>query len=642
MAASKGIRAGKAYVEVFADNSKLVRGLRMSSKHIQQWGNEIRNIGLKLTAIGSAIALPLLKASSIFSEMGDDVAKMAKRTGLSVKAVSELGFVASQSGTDIENIEKSIRKMQMSIYDASRGLAETTEAFKALGLTTKDLQGLSPEEQFYLIAQKLSQVKDASLKAALASRIFGRAGTQLLPMLEDGVNGIDALRKKAQELGLVMSDEDVKSAEIWNDSLDALVRTLKMGLFKVGAALAPVLTKMADTFATITAKVNKFISENRGLVILVAQIAAGLVAAGLALTIFGVSLSGLGLILGKISVMFKLMGTAITFVLSPMGLLITALAGAVAAFVYFSDNVGNVIDWLKGKFTELYSDFSESISAMSNLLAQGDIAGAAKILWLLLKMEWQKGVNYINGLWLNFKLEALNVINDLVSGIKILWQDLQNVIVIGVIEASAGAKRGWANFFSWYAKTTEWLANKVVKAWMWVLSLFNENIDMKFVDDYLQKDLADKFGNIDKEKAAKIKLYEEERKAMRESANKDYEDALVKITKDYDKSKSKNDSDFAKQMRESQEQLDKAKQEWSAAVSDAKSKTTESASIKTARPDISSLGSLDSKVSTTGTFSSYALAGLGTGKVDVLISETQKTNRILEVVKNKIDPAFFE
>ena len=95
MPSARGIRAGRAFVELFADDSKLVRGLRRAEKRLKAFGDRIRNFGLKIAGLGTAMLTPMLGAAKAFSSMGDQVAKMAKRTGLSVEALSELRFVAS-------------------------------------------------------------------------------------------------------------------------------------------------------------------------------------------------------------------------------------------------------------------------------------------------------------------------------------------------------------------------------------------------------------------------------------------------------------------------------------------------------------------------------------------------------------------
>ena len=57
------IRAGRAFVELFADDSKLVGGLRRAQKKLKAFGQSIRNMGLKSTGLGAATLTPLLAAA---------------------------------------------------------------------------------------------------------------------------------------------------------------------------------------------------------------------------------------------------------------------------------------------------------------------------------------------------------------------------------------------------------------------------------------------------------------------------------------------------------------------------------------------------------------------------------------------------
>ncbi|MBT3277754.1 MAG: hypothetical protein HN370_00060, partial [Phycisphaerales bacterium] len=148
MASTKGIRAGKAFVEVSADNTPLVRGLKAAQYKLRRFSATVGATGRRMVTASAAMAAPLVLAAKMFSSMGDEVAKMSKRTGVSVETLSELRYVASQTGTEFGTLENGLRKMQRSIYDAGRGLSTQTEAFADLGLEFKDLDGLLPEAQF--------------------------------------------------------------------------------------------------------------------------------------------------------------------------------------------------------------------------------------------------------------------------------------------------------------------------------------------------------------------------------------------------------------------------------------------------------------------------------------------------------------
>src|SRR5690606_9206364 len=135
----------------------------------------VRQVGLRLVAAGAAAAAPIAAMVGLFVRAGDELEKMAERTGLSVEALSELKVAAEQSGTDLDTLEKGVRTLQRTINDAERGLSTANNALADLGLTAADLRALSPEEQFKLVAERLSQIDDPAKRAALAMQILGRA-----------------------------------------------------------------------------------------------------------------------------------------------------------------------------------------------------------------------------------------------------------------------------------------------------------------------------------------------------------------------------------------------------------------------------------------------------------------------------------
>lgn len=260
------IEAGSAFVRLFTKDIELTRGLKRAMQQVKRFGAGVAKLGVKLAGLGVGLAAGLAAAAVQFAKAGDEIAKMSKRTGVSTEALSELKFVASQTGTNFSQLENAFRRMQRSIVDGERGLTTTLDALEALGLTLEDLQGLSPEQQFSKFADALSQVEDPTRKAGLAMMIFGRSGTNLLPMFQKGSKGMMTLRKAAQELGLTVSTETAESAEELLDSFDALFKVVGRTAFQIGATLAPALTQMGKNLTGVAADVLALVKENEGLI----------------------------------------------------------------------------------------------------------------------------------------------------------------------------------------------------------------------------------------------------------------------------------------------------------------------------------------------------------------------------------------
>ena len=356
---SKGIRAGKAFVELFADDKKLVRGLKSAQYKLRKFGSMVSGLGSAMAGVGTAIVGPLIAASKVFAGMGDSLAKMSGRTGVSVESLSQLGFAAEQSGADLATLEKGIRTMQRSINDAGRGLSTATDALAALGLTYKALEGLSPEQQFKAIADRISGIEDPSKRAALAMQLLGRAGTGLLPMMKNGAQGIEQLQDEARKLGLTISTEDANAAAKFTDRLNVLWKVVKQGVFAVGSALAPALTDAAHGLLANVQAATAWVKANRGLIVGAAKTAAKVAAVGFALLAVGKVVGSLSAILGGLAGAVRGLTGAFKFLMAHP---VVAGFAAITAAV-----VGSVI-----VLKSLASHTARLSNTMSDALKKGD------------------------------------------------------------------------------------------------------------------------------------------------------------------------------------------------------------------------------------------------------------------------------
>ena len=655
MANTTSIRAGRAFVELFADDSKLVRGLRSAEHKLRAFGNGIRTLGLKMMAIGSGLLTPLIGSAKAFSSMGDEVAKMAKRTGLSVETLSELKFVASQTGTEFATLENGVRKMQRSIYDAGRGLSTAVDALADLGLTYKDLEGLSPEEQFKLLADRIGKIKDPTKKAAIAMSLFGRTGTNLLPMFEQGAAGINALQEEARRLGLTMRSEDAKAAEDFTDAMDRLWKVVKMTAFHVGAALAPALEKITNVITNIAVKINAWIQQNHAVIVSIGKIALAVIAGGAALVVLGTLISGLGLAFGKLSLVItsigavlKMLGSAIAFLVSPIGLVITAIGALAAYLVYSTDVAAKAVDWLGQKFGILKDDALAAYQGIADAMAAGDIALAAKILWLTLKMEWTRGVNVLEKAWLNFRNFFIRIGYDAFYGMMAAAQTVWHGLEVGWIETTAFFSRTWQGFVSFFAKTWENIKAGAQKAWNWIKSLFDDSFDLqtenKMVEDQRQQAIA----SIEDEKQRKLAEREAERQSQREQAARMNDATLEEIGRQHAEKYQALDDEYNARMAENTQDLEAARKEWKDSISRAKDKRAEKELEKPAAVEKANTAWMDvgdvlteaaNKISVTGTFNATAAWGLGTGSAaDRTAKATEETarntKRLLDEARN--------
>ncbi len=193
----------------------------------------------------------LLDATVAAAEYGDNVDKMSQKMGISAEAYQEWEAVMQHSGTSMETLKASMKTM------ASQA-QKNNEAFQALGITEEEVATLSQEDLFGKVIEGLQGMEEGTERTYIAGQLLGRGATELGALLNTSAEDTQAMKDRLHELGGVMSDEDVKAAAAFQDSLqdmttgfEALQRNLVSGFMP---SLTSVMDGVSDIFAGDTDK----------------------------------------------------------------------------------------------------------------------------------------------------------------------------------------------------------------------------------------------------------------------------------------------------------------------------------------------------------------------------------------------------
>jgi hypothetical protein len=207
-------------------------------------------IGAKLAvgALAGAAALGAVVKSA--ANAGDKIDKMRQKIGVSAEFLSQLDHAAKLSGTSLDAMGSMIGKLGKSAFDADRGSKKLSDTFSELGIEINDSNGKMKDSEtlFRETIKALSGMTDETKKGAIAQQLFGRSGRDLLPMLNGGVKGLNAMMQEAKDLGYTWSNETAAGAAAFNDSLTR-VETIIGGITdSIGMKLAPKITEIVDKF----------------------------------------------------------------------------------------------------------------------------------------------------------------------------------------------------------------------------------------------------------------------------------------------------------------------------------------------------------------------------------------------------------
>lgn len=243
---------GNAKIRVSAINAT-----KAAFDEIKRSMSDVESAGSKLkTALGT-IGVGLSFAGVVaFLKSGIDAAdelnKLSQKVGVSVESLSAFQYAAQLSDVSAEQLSGGLAKLARTAEDASAGGNEAARAFQKLGVQVNNSDGSlrGTEELLLDIAEQFSKLEDGSGKTALAMQIFGRAGAELIPLLNQGRAGFEALRQEAEKLGVIIDRDTARAAEEFNDNLtrmgkqaDALKIALAGGLLEPLGKIAEAMTK---------------------------------------------------------------------------------------------------------------------------------------------------------------------------------------------------------------------------------------------------------------------------------------------------------------------------------------------------------------------------------------------------------------
>jgi hypothetical protein len=653
MAGAQAIRAGAAYIELTTRDSKLIKGLRRASQRLQAFGASVRAMGLKLVAAGGAIVAPLVGMVRHFADVGDKLNKMSIRTGVSAEALSEMGFAAEQTGADLDALGNALFRMRRRIANAATGSGPAVRALEALGLSAADLTRLTPDQQLKVLADALGKVENESLAAQYAFEILGDGAKKLMPLLAEGADGIEALQAEARRLGLSVSTEDAQSAADYADAWNRLTRTMKAAAFAVGAALAPMLTELMGSVTRFVIGVINWVKQNKTLIVTIFKIAAAVMAAGMALIALGAVISGFGAAIGAVVTVVGAIGTAIAILgkiiallLTPIGLVIVAVGALAAYLIYASGLGGKALAWLGERFETLKNDGIAAWKGIGDALAAGDIALAAKILWLTLKMEWRRGIHFLNGLWVGAKEFFLSIWTNAVFGVAKILNNGWAAIEVGWTETVGFLADAWSVFTNLLTKTWHNTVGFIKKAWVRLKSVFSKDVDVNAEVTRINREVSETTEAADQKMLDAVGQRDRQRRERREQIERDRAGVESTLGDMQAEEHARRQRQFADDLAETEGELADARREWQEAIAEAAEKRAAAESgeperLKGIEDSLSSSGGIleeeQRKVEAKGTFNALAARGLG---ADSLSERTARAaEQIVVNTKQLLDQA---
>lgn len=199
-------------------------------------------------------------------DVADKITDLADQTGLSVAVLGGMRPILEQNNSSVEQFAKGIQFAQKSLGDITGTGKEAAEALGALGLNVKELQNSTPDQFLEKFVAALGKVENQNDRAAVAFKVLGRAGVELIPtILQLAENGIPKLSREVEEayktLGRMADQVVVLTAKLVD--LAAVPIASFFRFFGVGATAADGLRQELAKVNAEIENIDKLLARNR-------------------------------------------------------------------------------------------------------------------------------------------------------------------------------------------------------------------------------------------------------------------------------------------------------------------------------------------------------------------------------------------
>ena len=180
------------------------------------------------------------------AQLGTQVERTSAMLGVSTASAQELGVMSKAMGGDVGSLSMSMERLQVGLERASIATSPQAAALHALGLSAKELIGLSLDQQLDKIADAASRFADGGTKTAAVLMLMGRGAAGMIPILDEGSKGLETWRQHLVDAGTVMTTQTIGALA----NLDRETVTLRSSLSTLAGTLTAEASRAMINFAT--------------------------------------------------------------------------------------------------------------------------------------------------------------------------------------------------------------------------------------------------------------------------------------------------------------------------------------------------------------------------------------------------------
>lgn len=345
-------------IQTESDLKKLKKQYDNTTPSLKEFSAQSKKVAENTKMVSAAaggLGLAMIGNAYKSAQAADELNTLSRNLGISVEELQKMQYAS-------DLVDVSVDQMAGSMSKLTKQMGSNAEIFETLGINIYNADGSMRDatEVWYESLEALSQVENETLRDQLAMELFGKSAMELSGIIDDGGAGLKAYGQEAEDLGLILSQEDVDAANKFNDAIDKLKATAGASFMEMGATLAEELTPALEKIVEIATQVFQWFANLDGETQAFILTVLGLIAA----------ISPIAGIISTITGLAASLNVAMLPMIGTIGGIVVGVGALVAVGVALYKNwdtikqkAGELWKTLTDKFEAIRSSISEKIEA---------------------------------------------------------------------------------------------------------------------------------------------------------------------------------------------------------------------------------------------------------------------------------------
>lgn len=232
--------------------SSVTKGLKGVGGVAKKATMGVAKVGLAATAAATAFAA----IAKVNIDFMDKLGKTSSKLGITAEFLQNMRFAAEQTGVKVTALDMGLQRFIRRAAEAAQGTGEAKRAFEQLGIELKNDDGTLRDVRDVLfdVADGIQNTTSSAEQVRLAFKFFDSEGVSLVNTLKNGADGLRDFEQQAENLGIIISNQSIKKAEMFADRINVLKKQITAITSNITAAFIPILEEVGKQLTDIMAK----------------------------------------------------------------------------------------------------------------------------------------------------------------------------------------------------------------------------------------------------------------------------------------------------------------------------------------------------------------------------------------------------